>query len=215
MKPLARRAALIFDLDGVLWNSDEIHAAAYRAVLEPLGVTVPAYSTLAGRRTDEVLRALLSQGGRALDETVIQRLTAAKQAVARSRLEAAPPLTPRCRQILGDLHSRFRLALASSASPGSVETFMRASATKPLFEVVLSGGDVPAAKPAPDIYLAALSRLKLAAADAYVIEDSASGAEAATAAGIDVIAYRNHVLAGHSSGRVIDVIDSLEELLTL
>jgi HAD superfamily hydrolase (TIGR01509 family) len=214
MKPLARRAALIFDMDGVLWDSDRIHEAAYRAVLEPLGVTVPAYSQLAGRRTDEVMRSLLDVVGVRTPEAKITALTTEKQSRAREMLRREPPLAPQCREVLAILHRRFRLALASSASRGSVGIFIEASQSSAYFEAVLCGEDVSAAKPSPEIYLLALQRLGLAASDAYVIEDSVSGVVAAAAAGMPVIGYRNRKLAlGYP--QVVDVIDSLEQLTSL
>jgi len=215
MKSLARRSTLIFDMDGVLWNSDVIHEAAYRTVLEPIGVIVPTYATLAGRRTDEVISMLLKQSGLNKSEEEIKALAANKQAIARKKLEASPPITPNCREVLMLLKSRFRLALASSASKGSVDVFLRTSQTASFFETILSGGDVSKAKPAPDIYLKALFLLNIAASNAYVIEDSMSGLLAAAEASIDVIIYRNHSLKNHSSGRVLDVIDTLDELAVL
>ena len=69
--------AIIFDLDGVLWRSGDIHAAAYRKILTQVGLKMPDYGSIAGRRTDEVIRELLlaqkSQIGN--DPKVIIQLT--------------------------------------------------------------------------------------------------------------------------------------------
>ena len=215
MKSLARRSTLFVDMDGVLWNSDAIHEAAYRTVLEPIGVNVPIYSNLAGRRTDEVICMLLKQSGLNKSEEEIKALAASKQAFARKKLEATPPLTPNCREVLKLLKSKYRLALASSASKGSVEVFLRTSQTASFFETILSGSDVVNAKPAPDIYSKALFLMNIDASEAYVIEDSVSGLMAAAGAALDVIIYRNHSLRNHASGRVLDVIDTLDELAVL
>ena len=108
---------------------------------------------------------------------------------------------------------------SSSASQENVELFLEASGTRELFRSVLTGDSVAAAKPAPDIYLASLERLRVRAGQALVLEDALSGIRAARAAGIRVVAVagtfsaqqlaREDVLAVVS--RVVDLEPSREE----
>ncbi len=181
--------AIVFDMDGVLWHSSAIHAAAYRAVLEGAGLRMPDYQRIAGRRTDEVIRELLAaqRPGAADAGDAVARLTAAKQERARRLLRDQPPLARDCGRVLKQLGQTRALALASSASAGTVELFLEVSATRSLFKTVLSGDDVAAAKPDPAIYLTALRRLACDPAGAAVIEDAPSGIQAALAAGIALV----------------------------
>lgn len=215
MNRLRRMQALIFDMDGVLWDSNAIHQRAFQAVLEPLGVTVPLYDKLAGMRTDEAISLVLRQAGIPHDSNEIHRLTALKRDQARRLLQLDPPLKPRCREVLTELATRYQLALASSASRGSVDLFLQASQTHSLFRHIISGDEVSVAKPAPDIYIMALQRLGVRPDDAYVIEDSENGIAAAQAAGISVLVFRNpgtQIVAGQ---QIAAVIDSLDELMVL
>lgn len=206
--------ALIFDLDGVLWTSSSAHEAAYREVLQSIGIAEFDYAAVAGRRTDEVLTALLTAHQLETSSEQIAALVAAKRARAGQLLRAAPPLIDNCAGSLQNLARHYTLALASSASPGSVDLFLEASASRSLFSVVLSGEDVAAAKPAPDIYLTALRRLGLPAHQAIVFEDAVSGIRAARAAGISVIGVGDTCTRDELTAEgVCAIIDNIGELL--
>jgi HAD superfamily hydrolase (TIGR01509 family) len=83
---------------------------------------------------------------------------------------------------------RLRAALVSSSSRADVELLVRGSPLEPLLEVVVTGDDVAAPKPAPDGYLLALRRLGVPPAGCVAVEDSRCGVEAAVAAGLRVVA---------------------------
>jgi len=177
--------SIVFDMDGVLWHSSAIHAAAYQAVLGEVGLRMPDYADIAGRRTDEVIRELLEwQRPAGADQKTVAALTDAKQRRARRLLRENPPIMPGCSGVLEGLGRSCSLALASSASSATVELFLEASATRALFQSVVSGDDVAAAKPDPAIYLTALQRLRGEPASTAVVEDAPNGIKAALAAGI-------------------------------
>src|SRR5205823_5752251 len=110
-----------------------------------------------------------------------------KQVLARQMLRDKAPLAPACAAVLGHLARTKVLVLASSASAGTVDLFLDTSGTRALFDAVISGGEVAAAKPHPAIYLKALGRLGRGPAEAAVVEDAPSGIEAARAAGIGCV----------------------------
>lgn len=174
---------VVFDMDGVLWHSSAIHAAAYEAVLEGAGLRMPPYETIAGRRTDEVMRDILVAGAvDRPDASTIALLTEAKQTRARELLRDQPPVVPECAAILAELASSKCLVLASSASAGTVDLFLEVSGTRPLFKAIVSGRDVVAAKPDGAIYVEAFRRAGARSAEAAVVEDAPSGIAAALAA---------------------------------
>jgi len=181
-------SSIVFDMDGVLWHSSAIHTVAYRMVLEEAGLGMPDYATIAGRRTDEVMRHLVASQRALMDgpaaKAAVAALTDAKQTRARQMLRERPPLALGCAAVVGALARSKALALASSASPDTVELFLQVSGTRSLFKAVVSGGDVAAAKPDPAIYIEALRRLGCEPARAAVVEDAASGVRAARSAGI-------------------------------
>lgn len=210
---------IVFDMDGVLWHSSAIHAAAYQAVLEGAGLIMPRYETIAGRRTDEVMREILARHKPAegdSDAGTIVSLTEAKQARARELLRDQPPIAPECAAILAELASSRSLALASSASADTVKLFLEASGTGVLFKAVVSGRDVAAAKPDGAIYIEALRRAGCQPAEAAVVDDAPSGIQAARAArvrfvvGIEGTVARNELLSAGAHR----VVRTLRDLLT-
>jgi HAD superfamily hydrolase (TIGR01509 family) len=210
--------AIIFDMDGVLWNSSQAHAAAYRSVLKDAGLIPPEYSEIAGRRTDEVMQMLLTEQcprvGSDLDK--IQGLTRAKQALALRLLREDPPVVPECRKVIKKLAKMFTLGLASSASTASVDTFLEASGTRSAFSAIVSGDDVGYAKPNPLIYLEAMRRLGIPASSTAVVEDAISGVIAAMAAKaqliIGITGTTSSDRLSHAGAHL--VINRLQDLLT-
>ena len=144
------KRAVIFDMDGVLFDSVSVHARAYAETFAPLGIDAD-YRTLAGRRTDEAVRALLATR-QVADEKLVAELTAKKKSLAHRYLKEAPPVVDGCAELLSRWKRRHRLALASSASRPNIELFLDASGARSLFDVVLGGADVAESKPHPAIY---------------------------------------------------------------
>ncbi|MBF0380282.1 MAG: HAD-IA family hydrolase [Magnetococcales bacterium] len=210
-------SAVIFDMDGVLWHSDKAHAQAYEAVFNSLGLPSYDYQALAGRRTNEVMASILKSAGMAVSTEIIAELTAKKQAKAREILRLNPPIAPDCQEVLQYMANSYNLALASSASAGSVEVFLQNCGARNSFSAVLNGEDVKKAKPAPDIFLLALEQLKTLAHKAVVVEDSISGITAARAADIQVIALLPKSLQKpihhEQSMAVVENLSQLKEIL--
>src|SRR5579883_940915 len=175
--------ALLFDMDGVLVDSAEIHAEAFRHVLSQAGVSDFQYGRYAGMRTAEVVRDVFERRAIPCDPDEIARLAREKSAWAQQILETRNPLFPGSIEVLERLNGRYALALVSSGSEASVRRFLEQNGVSDLFQACVSGADVPHAKPAPDGYLAAAHRLGIHPSDCLVIEDSDSGEESARTAG--------------------------------
>ena len=175
--------AVIFDMDGVLTDSSPIHAWAFQETLRPYGIVVD-YAHIAGMRTLDAIRLLLEENGiRGVDA---EGLAAIKSEAALRRMREENPVVPGALDVVERLAARFPVALASSGSRESVDAFLDLNGARPLFQAVLNGGDVQAAKPAPDIYLEAASRLGVDPRDCLVVEDAVAGAQAARTAGCQV-----------------------------
>jgi HAD superfamily hydrolase (TIGR01509 family) len=212
MKQLTNWRAVIFDLDGVLWDSSEIHAAAFQSVLSPLGIDVGLYAAIAGRRTRDVIREKLRTKEQHVDEKLVLKLTNEKQHHALNALRSSPPIDQGVSKVIEKLASSHRLALATSSSRKSLDLFLAASGTRGFFQSILTGEDVAISKPAPAIYQLTLERLGFDAGSAVVVEDADNGIEAALAAKLPVIAF------GRAHGRIVDgtrVVAQIEHLSDL
>jgi HAD superfamily hydrolase (TIGR01509 family) len=188
--PKARSAieAVIFDMDGVLIDSEPIHFDATRALLADHGVDyAPGLDENFYGCTDrEVFRALraryaLDVGEEALAATWVGRVVSL----------LAGPLVPMAGvpAVLHELRrSGLRLALASSSAPAIITATLAGLGVSDAFECTVSGQEVGRGKPAPDIFLETARRLGLDREACLVVEDSQNGLEAAVAAGIRCVA---------------------------
>jgi HAD superfamily hydrolase (TIGR01509 family) len=179
--------AVIFDLDGVLIDSEPVWERVRRAlVAEHGGHWAPdAQQKLMGMSTPEWARYLSEDLGVGLPpDEVAAEVTARMAASYREHL----PLLPGAVQAVRRLAARWPLGLASSAPAALIETVLQAASLRASFSVTMSTEQVPHGKPAPDIYLAVAGQLGRAPADCAAVEDSSNGLRSAAAAGLRVIA---------------------------
>jgi HAD superfamily hydrolase (TIGR01509 family) len=185
--------ALIFDVDGTLAETEELHREAFNEAFAAAGL---------GWHWDQALygRLLAVTGGKermahyqqsagltdTLDARAIAALHADKTARYAARVAAgAVSLRPGVRRLLDEANAAgLRLAIATTTSRPNVDALLAACAPLPPFEVIASGDEVPRKKPAPDIYEAALARLGLPADACLAIEDTENGVRSAVGAGL-------------------------------
>jgi len=183
--------AVIFDMDGVLIDSNPLHAEAWVEHLNEHGISPSGIDTwMAGKRNDFIMRRLL--GPEAADREVFDH-GAAKEALYRRKMAPVVErhLTPGLREFLGELRE-LPVGLGSNAEPANVDFLLDAAALRPYFRAVVDGHQVENPKPAPDIYLRVAQLLGVAAEHCLIFEDSASGISAARAAGARVIGVEKH-----------------------
>lgn len=179
---------VVFDMDGVLLDSEPLHHQVVNALLAEEGAALAldeylAYvgTTLEDTWSDLVARFNLQRTFAyyrdRYDEEILK--------VYRTRAE----LLPGAAWLVGELQSRGkRLAVASSSRTAWVETCLAGVGLRERFEVVVTGDMVDHGKPDPEIYLLAAARLGLAPARCLAIEDAPKGVESAVQAGMLVVA---------------------------
>ena len=183
--------AVIFDLDGVLLDSESAWLDAKRAVVDEwggrwkeeasramLGMSAPEWSRYVG---DELGVPLEPE---AISDRVVEH-------VLRSYVEALP-LLPGAEAAVERIAARWPLGLASSSNKEVIEHVMATSGWGDVFHAWVSSEEVGRGKPAPDVFLEAARRLGVDAAQAAGVEDSHNGILSAKAAGLRTIAIPNH-----------------------
>jgi len=221
---IRRAAALILDVDGTLAETEELHRQAFNHAFAQHGLDWQwdraLYKDLL-RVTGgkERMRAYQETPGIAppLSDADIAELHRIKTAHYAGLIETGCcPLRPGVIELLDAAKARGqRLAIATTTSHGNIDALLSQAlgpgwATG--FDAIIAGDDVRHKKPAPDVYLEALARLKLGAADCLAIEDSANGLIAASGAGIPVLITRSMFFADDDFSAARCVLDDLSEL---
>jgi HAD superfamily hydrolase (TIGR01509 family) len=190
--PLPLPGAVIFDLDGVIVDSEiwwhEVRVAWARA----RGLEWDAADSAAVMGANSAGWARIMRQRKALAEAAEPAILRAvvDGVVGRYAAEGAPRIEGAVEAVRA-IAAAWPVAVASSAHREVIDAALAASGLAPLIGVVVSSDEVPHGKPAPDVYLAAAARLGLAPRDCLVVEDSINGVRAARAAGMPVVLVPN------------------------
>jgi len=187
---LTKGLALIFDMDGVLVNSNPVHRQAWVRFNLRYGVQTNSamLQRMYGKRNDEIIRDFFGEG---LSPEEVAFRGAAKEELYRQMIDGRieEMLVPGLRPFL-DRHAHTPLAVASNAEPENVRFVIDSARLGSYFRVVVDGHQVSRPKPDPEIYLRAAELLGIAPPNCLVFEDSHSGVAAGLAAGMRVIGIR-------------------------
>ena len=181
--------AVIFDLDGVLIDSEQVWDEIRRHLVAERGGTWLPDSTRAmmGMSTPEWANYLVGLGiGMTADEAVDEVLRRLGD-----RYGDAPPLIDGAVDAVRALTAELPLAVASSSPQVIIERVVRAAGLADAFAALVSSEGVPAGKPAPDVYLEAARRLEIPPEHCVAVEDSTNGVRAAVSAGMAVVVVPN------------------------
>jgi len=207
--------SLIFDLDGVLIQSRDVHAKAFQEELSAFGISDFDYDEFAGWRTSDVFRTVLNRQGHPASEEMIAECSQRKSQRARELISAERPITADCIPSVQRLAAGHRLALASSGTRQSVQAFLDCTGLRPVFQSVLCGEDVRLAKPDPEIFRQSIAQLGAQPGECAVIEDAAAGILAARGAGAHAIGFGQANATQLSAAGAERVVGSLQELTIL
>jgi len=179
--------AVVFDLDGVLVDSEPVWEQVRRQVVaEHGGHWAPdAQQRLMGMSTGEWARYLGQDLGVGLPPETIAALVIDQM---KARYAEHVPFLPGAVGAVRRLAARWPLGLASSSPPALIDTILDGAGLRECFAVAMSTEEVAHGKPAPDIYLAVTGRLGRPPRRCAAVEDSANGLRSAAAAGLQVIA---------------------------
>jgi HAD superfamily hydrolase (TIGR01509 family) len=183
----SQRTAVVFDLDGVLIDSEPVWDEIRQGLAAAAGLEWPVAATRAmqGMSTREWSTYLADEVG--LPGSPAELAVQVIDAVA-ERYATHLPLLPGAVDAVRRLAGRWPVALASSAPRRLMDTVLSRTGLGEVFAVTISTEEVAAGKPSPDVYLETVRRLSVDAAYSIAIEDSSNGLRSASAAGLIVIA---------------------------
>jgi HAD superfamily hydrolase (TIGR01509 family) len=204
-------AAVIFDMDGVLVDSEAVWDDVRKRFVEEKGGRWHdgAQRDMMGMSSVEWSRYVRDRLGVDMEPEEISREVADRVAdVYREKL----PLLPGAVEAVRSLAAEWPLGLASSSNRHVIDLVLELARIADDFRVTVSSEEVGAGKPAPDVYLEAAKRLGKEAAACVAIEDSTNGIRSAHAAGMPVIAVPNQDFPPESDA--LELADEMVESLT-
>lgn len=207
--------AILFDMDGVIVDSEPLHEAAFREVFaemgfegETHGIEFPRYYG----KSDRALWLDFMEMHRPAQS--LEALLAWKEGRFLEILRERQPLFGAIPPLIATLAERYALAVASGSNHAVIDEVLSMRGLRRHFGAVVSVEDVPRPKPFPDVFLRAAELLGVPAGACVVIEDSAAGVEAARAAGMRVVAITNS-LPAEKLAQAHRVARSYEEFASL
>jgi HAD superfamily hydrolase (TIGR01509 family) len=205
--PLARH--VVFDLDGVIVNSEPIHEQATDEYLASLGIPddEALRQDMMGRRVRELTDVLAERLGRPPEEVSAEREAIFWRLLERDGPRPMPGLDAAIARLS---RAGLELAVATSGTRAYVGFVLERLGVRAAFKAVVSGDDVTLGKPDPETYLLTAALLGADPADCVALEDTFHGVTAARSAGMHAVAVPNALTAGMDFSAADAVVADLE-----
>ena len=203
-------STVIFDLDGLLSDTERLHCDAWRQTLAGVGVDVSEEEFAAHWiRTGLGIEEFVQLRGLSHDPHVLRR---SKFGVFVALVETSVCAMPGALELVQALHGKKRLGLATSSFRENAELVLRRLDLTRYFEVIATNESVARVKPHPDLFVHVAERMGVAASECIVLEDAEKGVVAAHAAGMKVIAVPTPHTRDNDFSKATRVVSSLTEV---
>ncbi len=182
--------AVIFDMDGVLIDSEPVHMEAFRRMLHELSIEFDRdyYLQFIGSTTNHMWDKLMKDYGLKLTKDELMEMS--DRNVREINGEAGYPVIPYVTKLIENIsRAGIKLAVASSSGIERIKDTLSKMQVGQFFDVIVSGNQVKNPKPAPDTFLKAAELLMVAPSECIVVEDSLNGMKAAKNAGMVCVMY--------------------------
>lgn len=208
--------AFIFDKDGVLTETFEMHLEAFVKIFAEVGIKITRNDLIKkyGMKTQHIVKMIMNEKGKNITDDLAKKMAEKKENYYRELVEGKLELLPGVREFLTYLKEKgYKIGVASSASLEGIQQLLRETKIENFFDAAVSGFDIKLSKPNPDIFLECAKKLNVKPEDCTVVEDSVHGIEAAKRAGMKSLA----VTTGQTSRKDLEslnpnwILDSLED----
>ena len=202
---------LLFDLDGLLVDSEPLQFRSYQYALDQFGVSLDLKAWIEWHSIEASTTRWVRDQELDLDP---EELRAVKKVHYDHLVAHELELKPGARALVEMSANEFELGLVSSSRRESIEGCLQKFDLLENFSTLVSGAELKRSKPYPDAYLEALKLMNMAAENAIAFEDSVTGFRAATAAGIDCVVCPDHFIPKSNDAFIgaTLLVESLSEL---
>jgi HAD superfamily hydrolase (TIGR01509 family) len=223
---MSRLTTLLFDVDGTLAETEEIHRKAFNRAFQHAGLewhwSQELYAgLLAVTGGKERIRYFLDthlpgfEAPTDMDEYIAALHAAKTDIYTRTVASGEVVMRPGVKRLLAEARQAgLRLGIATTTTPANVTALLRhglADDAEDWFDVIAAGAVVPNKKPAPDIYFYAMEKLGVSAAECLAFEDSENGLRSAQGAGLCTLVTVSHYSRGQDFSGAALVLDQLGE----
>jgi HAD superfamily hydrolase (TIGR01509 family) len=184
---MKRFSAIIFDMDGVIVDSEPLHQKAFETLFEELGRKHDhgiVFHEYYGRSDKVLLKDFIEKHNLPFE---LEDLTRRKLKYFVQYLRERRPVFQELHSLVPELARHYKLAIASSNFRSVIDVVMEFSGLRPHFNIIVGYEDIRFTKPDPEIYFTAAKRLGARPSQCCVIEDAALGVQAAKMAGMTCI----------------------------
>lgn len=204
--------AVIFDMDGVIVDSEPAHVKSERQLFAPYGIALSdeELQSYMGRSSWFLLEDIIRKYG--IDAKAERLYPEHKKNLLQLYRETVEPI-PGALELIGELKKKgVDLALASSSDRDLVLSVVEKFQLTSIFNVLVSGDEVERVKPHPDIFLKVVDRLGCSPRECVVIEDSQAGVQASNSAGVPCVGFRSPHSQTQDLSEASMVIDDLRTM---
>lgn len=203
--------AILFDMDGLLVDSEPLHFSAHKQALaeQDIQITKEDYiqnGVSGGRRS--FYEVMQIKYHKKIDIALVKK----RKKELYGELIKQIQVFEGVKRIVEMLHPHYRMAVVSNTHLEYIQKTLSHVAMEEYFEVISSAKELEHPKPFPDVYFSAIKKLKLDASECIALEDSRNGIEAAKNAGIKCIAIPNEFTRQQDLSRADVIIESIKKL---
>lgn len=208
--------AVIFDMDGVIIDSEPIHFEVDMQTMKDLGCNISAEELMkyVGTTNEYMLTDIKKNYtiSKSIEEIISYKVEMTKSKIIQSDLEPIEGI----RELLSDLKNKnIPCAIASSSPRDFIDVVVSKFKLQDYFKYIVSGEEVENGKPAPDVYIETAKKLGISPRDCTVIEDSKNGVLAAKAAGMKCIGFQNLNSGNQDLSKADIIVKSIVEIKLL
>lgn len=206
--------AIIFDMDGVLINTEPLHYEVWKRTFSNhgLNITYDQYKACIGSTAEYLLELVYEVYGRDFrgDQSIRAEMVQIKEQILKE--QGFPRITGVTEMIKRVANEGYLLAVASSSPEVYIHRAMAELQLKDYFSVLCSGENVANSKPAPDVFLKTAQMLQVSPDQCLVFEDSTNGCKAAKSAGMVAVGFYNPDSGNQNLSSAITIIDQWEQV---